>query len=128
MPLRWKRAHGEAMAFSISQWLLRRRIDAQVRISGRPMEHRRVANPYHAVSVETGPRSCPEARAFEGRRFLADSAPMLPLRNCSSPTCQCRYQHYNDRRGRRDRRVLPHNPYAHKMGERRSGTGRRISD
>lgn len=116
------------MAFSISQWLQRRRIEAQARLTGRFMEHRRVANPYHAVSIEPGPKPCAAVRELEGRRFLADSAPMLPLRNCSQPACKCHYQHYDDRRIQRDRRVLPHNPYAHKMDERRSGTGRRISD
>jgi hypothetical protein len=116
------------MAFSLSQWLLRRRISAQARTSGRPMEHRRVSNPYHAVSIEPGLRACAESRNLEGRRFLAAAAPMLPLEGCTQTTCQCRYQHYQDRRSNRDRRVLPHNPHAHKMNERRAGTGRRISD
>ena len=115
------------MTFSISNWLLRKRIDAQVRNSGRPMEHSRVANPYHAVSIETGSKACAESRKLEGHRFLASAAPMLPLRGCTSATCQCRYAHYKDRRSSRDRRVQPHNPYAHKMEERRV-TGRRMSD
>jgi len=116
------------VGFSISNWLLRRRIDAHARTSGRPMEHRRVVNPFHAVSIEPGPKACAAARELEGKRFLASSAPMLPLRECGSASCKCHYVHYNDRRTQRERRVLPHNPHAHKMNERRAGAGRRIND
>lgn len=115
------------MAFSISGWLLRKRINAQVRYSGRPMEHRRVVNPYHAVSIEPGSKCCKDARKLEGHRFLAAAAPQLPLPSCGAAVCECRYLHYNDRRNAQDRRKQPHNPYAHKMAERRT-TGRRITD
>lgn len=37
------------------------------------------------------------------RRFLWSEAPLLPLPNCTSEHCRCRYAHYQDRRGR-DRR------------------------
>ncbi len=116
------------MGFNLSDWLLRRKIGAQIRISGRPVEHRRVVNPFHGVSVETGSRACAESRALEGQRFLAESAPKLPLPGCKIATCQCRYVHHNDRRSMRDRRVQPHNPHAHKMDDRRASTGRRMSD
>lgn len=115
------------MAFNLSNWFLRKRIDAQVRNSGRPMEHSRVVNPYHSVSIEPGPRACAESRKLECQRFLASTAPMLPLRGCTSATCQCRYAHFNDRRATRDRRVQPHNPHAHKMNDRRA-SGRRMTD
>ena len=116
------------MGFNLSNWFLRKRIDAQVRNSGRPMEHSRVGNPFHAVSIEPGSKACAESRKLEDRRFLASAAPMLPLRGCTSATCQCRYTHYNDRRTKRDRRVLPHNPHAHKMSDRRASGGRRLTD
>jgi hypothetical protein len=117
------------MSFDISSWFLRRRIDAEVRTSGRPVEHRRIANPYHAVSIETGSRACAAAQAIEGQRFLSTAAPMLPLKGCGSTTCQCRYVHHNDRRNnQRDRRVNFANPHAHTRAERRSGGGRRIND
>jgi len=80
------------------------------------------------VSIEPGPKACAESRELEGRRFLASAAPMLPLRGCSSPACKCHYTHFKDRRSNRDRRVLPHNPHAHKMNERRAGAGRRMTD
>ncbi|MGH8249906.1 MAG: hypothetical protein ACREVI_04290 [Steroidobacteraceae bacterium] len=116
------------MGFNISSWLFRRKIDAHMRMSGRPMEHSRVVNPYHAVSIEPGAKACREARAIDGRRFLASAAPKIPLEDCSNPACKCRYVHYQDRRSMRDRRVLPHNPHAHKMSERRAGLGRRMTD
>ncbi len=117
------------MAFNLSNWLLRRRIDAQVRTAGAPVEHRRIGNPYHAVSIEPGLRACAAAQAAQGKRFLSTAAPMLPLRECSSATCQCRYTHHNDRRNSlRDRRVNFANPHAHRMSERRSGQGRRNTD
>ena len=115
------------MPFSISSWLLRKRIDVHVRQSGRPMEHLRVVNPYHAVSIKPGSKCCEDARKLEGHRFLATGAPTVPLKGCTSASCQCRYIHYNDRRNAEDRRKEPRNPYAHKMTERRA-TGRRITD
>ena len=115
------------MPFSISSWLLRKRIDAHVRHSGRPMEHRRVVNPYHAVSVEPGSKCCKDARMLEGHRFLATAAPEIPLKGCTSASCQCRYVHYNDRRSNRDRRNQAFNPRGHQMAERRT-SGRRNTD
>ena len=116
------------MSFSLSEWLMRRRIGAQVRSAGALVEHRRVANPYHSVSIDPGPRACPEAKSRQGRRFLSTSAPMLPLRGCTQETCQCRYSHHQDRRSQVERRVNFVNPRAHAMSERRTGTGRRIND
>ena len=116
------------MDFNLSNWFLRRRIDSEVRTSGRPMEHRRIANPYHAVSIEAGAKACSEARERDGKRYLSASAPMLPLRGCTQSTCHCRYVHHNDRRSKQDRRVNFANPHAHKRADRRTGGGRRIND
>jgi hypothetical protein len=116
------------VAFNLSNWLLRRRIDAQVRSSGRPVEHRRIGNPYHAVSIEAGPKCCAAARDIDGKRFLSSAAPMLPLKECTAKICQCRYVHHNDRRSVRDRRVQFPNPHAFQTGDRRKGGGRRIND
>lgn len=117
------------MAFdNISDWLLRRRIDSQVRTSGRPVEHRRIGNPYHAVSIDTGTRCCEAARDLERQRFLSTEAPMLPLAGCTQSSCHCRYAHHNDRRITRDRRVQFPNPHALRNGDRRASGGRRITD
>jgi hypothetical protein len=115
------------MGFNLSDWLLRKKIGAQIRSAGQPVQHHRVGNPFHAVSIEPGMKSCAQARAVDERRFLAGSAPKLPLSGCTMSTCQCHYVHYKDRRNNRDRRVQPHNPHAHKMSERRTA-GRRMDD
>ena len=116
------------MGFNLSDWLLRKKIGAQIRTAGGPVQHHRVGNPFHAVTVEAGMKSCAEARAMEERRFLAGSAPKLPLPGCTMATCQCRYVHHKDRRSARDRRNNFANPHAHKMNDRREGGGRRMTD
>ena len=44
-----------------------------------------------------------DAQGLRGKRFLSHEAPALPLKNCGSPQCECRYEHHDDRRkvGRR---------------------------
>jgi hypothetical protein len=66
---------------------------------------RKPVNLYHAVTIAPGPRACTAARELRGRRFLSREAPVLPLKNCGSAECECRYEHYEDRRkgGRRAR-------------------------
>jgi len=59
---------------------------------------RKAPSKFHAVSVVPGPRACGEAKALHGRRFLSREAPVLPLKNCGAPHCECRYEHHEDRR------------------------------
>jgi hypothetical protein len=63
-----------------------------------PAEPRTEQARFHAVTIAPGVRACKEARALQGKRFLSRDAPLLPLRNCGSPQCECRYEHYDDRR------------------------------
>jgi hypothetical protein len=63
-----------------------------------PAEPRREQVRFHAVTIAPGVRACTEARALQGKRFLSREAPLLPLRNCGSSRCECRYEHYDDRR------------------------------
>lgn len=111
-----------------SNWVLRRKIDAQMRQPGQAMEYRRVVNPYHAISVEPGPKCCKEVSELEDQRFLAGAAPSLPLRKCDKASCTCRYVHHSDRRSDEGRRAQPHNPHGHLTNDRRKGGGRRASD
>ena len=117
-----------AMAFSISTWLMRTRIDAHVRLSGRPMEHRRVVNPYHAIGIAPGPGCCRAAADLEGSRFLCAEAPKIPLPECDARSCGCRYVHYEDRRAGTDRRVHPMDVRGFTMHDRRQGRGNRSND
>lgn len=59
---------------------------------------------FHAVSIRFGAGACAASRDLHGRRFLSGTAPALPLENCSSDDCQCRFVHFSDRRGGDDRR------------------------
>jgi hypothetical protein len=53
---------------------------------------------FHAVTIVTGLRACQPARELRDQRFLSREAPPLPLKNCGSPQCECRYEHFDDRR------------------------------
>lgn len=54
---------------------------------------------YRAVALQHPADCCRSARALDGRRFLANNAPGLPLANCTSPgLCRCEYRLLTDRR------------------------------
>jgi hypothetical protein len=63
-----------------------------------PLAPKKKVNAYHAVTIAPGPRACVPAQQMRGKRFLSREAPALPLRNCCSAACECRYEHYDDRR------------------------------
>lgn len=65
---------------------------------------RRPIKKFHAVTIVPGPRACVAAHAQFNQRFLAREAPPLPLKGCECSRCECRYEHYDDRRNG-DRRV-----------------------
>lgn len=55
---------------------------------------------FHAVEIRTTNDACQAAQDTHGERFLSAEAPPLPLVQCDRPDrCQCRYRHYEDRRG-----------------------------
>jgi hypothetical protein len=59
---------------------------------------KKISTAHHAVSIVPGYRCCHEARELAGTRFLSREAPALPLKNCGSGNCSCRYEHHEDRR------------------------------
>ncbi len=63
-----------------------------------PVAPRKLPNRFHAVAIVPGERACAEAKDLLGKRFLSREAPALPLKNCGSARCECRYEHYEDRR------------------------------
>jgi len=92
-------------------------------------------NPYRATAIVCGENSCEAVRAISGKRFLdADKdIPHVPLPNCDTPQCSCKYERFLDRR---DTDVIRRAPpglrgqlHLH-MGnvERRLKRGRRTSD
>ena len=55
---------------------------------------------YHAVSIRCGKNACQAAQDKLGQRHLSAEAPLLPLDQCDrTDQCDCRYEHYDDRRG-----------------------------
>ena len=57
-------------------------------------------SPYHAVAIYCTRNSCAAALDRQFERHLSSEAPLLPLKECDRPeACECRYQHYEDRRG-----------------------------
>jgi hypothetical protein len=66
--------------------------------SSAPTEATSPSNRFHAVTIHMPADACPAVRMFESNKFLAKEAPRLPLENCTAPRCQCRYEHYDDRR------------------------------
>lgn len=59
---------------------------------------------WKAVVIVPGDLACAAAKESSGKRFLARSAPRLPLAECTNQDrCKCKYQHYGDRRSDRRR-------------------------
>ena len=91
------------------------------------------SNPFHAVSIQPTQEGCSAADAIKIQRFLSEDAPGLPLPDCSSPECRCKYVHYADRRdGARDRRLAQDEASEESefwsLRERRLAGGRRQED
>ena len=91
-------------------------------------------NPYRATSIVCGENACAEAKTIDGKRFLVDDTPQLPLSLCDAERCDCKYAHHEDRRDDDggDRRgpdtSLRTTLYQHEETERRGKRGRRASD
>lgn len=91
------------------------------------------SHPFHAVSIEPTPTSCPSAKSIKAQRFLSEDAPSLPLPRCDASECACRYMHHADRRsGALDRRLGPVEESDESefwsMRNRRSFLGRRLTE
>lgn len=64
----------------------------------KPLPAKKAVNPWHAVTIVPGSPACDAANGLRGQKFLSRAAPALPLKNCSTRTCTCRYEHHEDRR------------------------------
>ncbi len=61
-------------------------------------------NKYHGIAVMCEDDACAAAKALGKKRFLSHEAPPIPLPNCDSANCHCRYEHFEDRRSGDDER------------------------
>ncbi len=117
------------MAFNLSNWVFRKRLETSAVLNQAAVSRHRVGNPYHAVSVVPGNGACEQARRLKDKRFLSAEAPNLPLDLCDASSCTCRYRHHDDRRyhvRREQDQGLPGRD--RHGGERRAGRGRRVTD
>jgi hypothetical protein len=62
---------------------------------------------HRAAEIASGECACDAVRKVEGRRFLVNDVPPIPVPDCTSLNCKCSYIRYNDRRcWHADRRAL----------------------
>jgi hypothetical protein len=97
----------------------------------KPVPAKKPVNPWHAVAIAPGHRTCAAARELRDVRFLSREAPTLPLKACDNPECTCRYEHFEDRRkGPRRAHELGVSIDGHEGSEQRSPVrrGRRKTD
>lgn len=85
--------------------IMRRSSESATKKQPRLEQHgQETVDEFHAVSIKFDADACLHAKALQGRRFLAREAPNLPLDNCDSNKCSCRFVHHDDRRSGKDRR------------------------
>ena len=94
--------------FAAMYFFLRPRPETVPRFGPTRRVHR-IHKPFPAASVSCGHDACQAARELTEKRYLAWEAPNLPLAGCDAERCDCRYNHYSDRRAF--------------TGDRRSGSG-----
>lgn len=107
--------------------LLETKIDAKEAPTTRA--RRGCRHPWHAVTIGAPESACAAAQAYKGKRFLSVDAPWLPLEGCDVKQCNCRYRHYDDRRGESRRQDdKPVGAAAPEQTSRRRSRGRRATD
>jgi hypothetical protein len=92
-------------------------------------------NRYRATAIICNENACEAVKVISGKRFFdADKdIPQIPLPNCDTPKCSCKYERYLDRRVTDEIRRAPPglksqlHPHIENV-ERRLKRGRRTSD
>ena len=111
-------------------WLMRKRAESAASGSRTNLRRKDSSTEFHSVSIKLSKNACAAAEDLSGQRFLATTAPTLPLPECDVDDCTCRFEHHEDRRSRKDRRS-PFSPGVVGRGtsagqsEHRDGTDRR---
>ena len=89
-------------------WLMRKRAESADSGSRTNLRRKGGTTEFHSVSIRLSKNACAAAEDLSGRRFLATTAPSLPLPECDADDCTCRFEHHKDRRSGKDRR----NPFS----------------
>jgi len=103
-------------------------------VTARASRQIRVAGKYHAVSINPGSRCCSAAETTGDKRFLTSGrVPSLPLTNCNSGACTCKYVRHEDRRSSLGDRRAAYSMSTELFGldeekDRRTRQGRRAAD
>jgi ABC-type nickel/cobalt efflux system permease component RcnA len=125
------------LLLAITCWMLKsgRRRQPRTRMTRtavRQETHR--SSQHHAVSINPGGCSCDAVNAVTGERYLTRAeVPNLPLLDCTSANCTCRYVHHEDRRSNQGNRRAAYSVKTELYGldrdqDRRKKGGRRASD
>lgn len=90
-------------------------------------------NKFHGVSISYDWETvCDAAKELDGKRYLSNEVPQLPLPGCTAETCKCTYFHHDDRRSKgRGRRLASNIDWriiADSDEDRRHAPGRRSTD
>lgn len=94
-----------------------------------PQKKQASLNRYQSVSVVCAGKHCAAVKSLTGQRFLASSAPALPLPACSiAEQCKCRFQKHVDRRDYARRLLGEVSKWYGGAEKRLSRGGRRRSD
>ena len=107
--------------------LLETKIDAE---PAAPAKIRRGSSqPWHAGTIAAPASACEAAQACKGKRYLSREAPRLPLADCDTTQCECKYRHFPDRRGSPRRHDdMGGVPQVRTKNSRRTSRGRRTVD
>jgi hypothetical protein len=114
-----------AVLAAVVHWWLRRRPPSR----HVPSRSARPAERFAAVEIRRRSGACEAARALDGKRFLANQSPALPLAGCTKAHCECRFAKLSDRRT--DDRRWEHDGLSAAMfntAQRRKLAGRRDTD
>ena len=114
-------------------WLMRKRAESADSGSRTNLRRKGGTTDYHSVSIIFSKNACAAAEDLSGRRFLATTAPTLPLPECDADDCTCRFEHHEDRRSGKDRRNpfspgVIRNSTSAGQSEHRDGADRRKKD
>lgn len=60
---------------------------------------------YRCVKIEAGSNACQHVQVLLEKPILVDNAPRLPLPDCNTAQCSCKFLRYDDRRSGEDRRT-----------------------
>lgn len=91
------------------------------------------AHDFPSVSIQCGPSACQAVVDLSDHRFLANEAPKVPLPDCNSASCSCKFVHHDIRREQDEDRRAPNSMrtalYENSENtERRQGGRRRLTD